>query len=196
MRLRMIVLVVALSACAAVQPAVVDAHSPTSGWARLYVADSQELDWGFGGTYPSWVTTPAIAALDTNFADPATNNSRAPVFTSTPGGPDGTVWMKVAASSPCGTGHLDWLQCANGGGTFNFNIYVRDLYNAASDYSNWSWYDKTGSCPTGRTCWFLRRTFIHEVQHVTLGINGHDAQGESNTVMAATTPWSPNPGWK
>ena len=195
MRIRTTVLVLGVAAAALALPPAIDAHTPTAGWTRLYTADSQSLDWGFGASYPSWVTTPAIAALDTNFADPATNNSRAPVFHYAAGGSDGTVWLKVASSSPCGTGHLDWLQCANGGGTFNFNIYVRDLYNTASDYSNWSWYDKTGSCPSGRTCWSLRRTFIHEVEHVTLGIGGHDGGGESNTVMAATTPWSPNAGW-
>jgi len=194
-RIRALILTLALSASSAVFPALVEGHTPTAGWTRLYTADYQSLNWGFGGTYASWVTTPAIAALDTNYADRATNNSRAPEFNYVAGGSDGTVWLKVAASSPCGTGRLDWLQCANGGGTFGFNIYVRDLYNTASDYSNWSWYDKTSSCPSGRTCWYLRRTFIHEVQHVTLGIGGHDGQGESNTVMAATTPWSPNAGW-
>ena len=176
-------------------PAVAEAHTPTAGWQRLYTADSQALSWGFGGTYASWLAAPAIAALDTNFADRTTNNSRAPIFSYSSGGSDGTVWLKVASTSPCGTGRVDWLQCANGGGTFGFNIYVRDLYNTSSDYSNWSWYDKTGSCPSGRTCWYLRRTFIHEVQHITIGVGGHDGQGESNTVMAATTPWSPNTGW-
>src|SRR4051812_4866341 len=194
-RIRALILTLALSASSAVFPALVEGHTPTAGWTRLYTADYQSLNWGFGGTYASWVTTPAIAALDTNYADRATNNSRAPEFNYVAGGSDGTVWLKVAASSPCGTGRLDWLQCANGGGTVGFNIYVRDLYNTASDYSNWSWYDKTSSCPSGRTCWYLRRTFIHEVQHVTIGIANHDEQGESNTVMAATTPWSPNSGW-
>ena len=176
-------------------PAAVAAHTPTAGWTRLYATDRQALNWTFGGSYSSWLTTPAIAALDTNFADRATNNSRSPVFHYSSSGRDGTVWLKVAASSPCGTGRLDWLQCANGGGTFSFNIYVRDLYNAASAYSNWAWYDRTSSCPSGRTCWYLRRTFIHEVQHVTIAVTSHDSQGESNTVMAATTPWSPNTGW-
>jgi hypothetical protein len=176
-------------------PTLVDAHTPTAGWVRLYTADYQPLHWTFGGSYASWITSPAIAALDTNFGDPATNNSRAPVFTYSSSGQDGTVWLKAASTSPCGTGHLDWLQCANGGGTLGFNIYMRDLYNTSSAYSNWSWYDKTGSCPSGRTCWYLRRTFIHEVQHITIGVAGHDSQGESNTVMAATTPWSPNTGW-
>jgi hypothetical protein len=178
-----------------VLPAVAEAHTPTAGWQRLYSADRQALSWGFGGSYASWLTAPAIAALDTNFADRTTNNSRAPIFGYSSGGSDGTVWLKVASTSPCGTGRVDWLQCANGGGTFGFNIYVRDLYNTSSAYSNWSWYDKTGSCPSGRTCWYLRRTFIHEVQHITIGVGGHDGQGESNTVMAATTPWSPNTGW-
>jgi hypothetical protein len=176
-------------------PSAAAAHTPTDGWARLYTTDRQSLNWAFGGAYSSWLTSPAVAALDTNFADRTTNNSRAPVFHYSSSGDDGTVWLKVASSSPCNTGHLDWLQCANGGGTFNFNIYVRDLYNSLSDYSNWAWYDKTSSCPSGKTCWYLRRTFIHEVQHVTLGIGGHDDQGESNTVMAATTPWAPNAGW-
>ena len=176
-------------------PAVAAAHTPIDGWVRLYQNDRQSLSWTFGGAYGSWMTSPAVAALDTNFADRATNNSLAPVFHYSSSGDDGTVWLKVASSSPCGTGHLDWLQCANGGGTFSFNIYVRDLYNAASDYSNWAWYDKTSSCPSGKTCWYLRRTFIHEVQHVTLGIAGHDDGGETNTVMAATTPWAPNAGW-
>lgn len=176
-------------------PATVTAHTPTAGWERLYTTDRQPLYWTFGAAYPAWVTTPAISALDTNFADRTTNNSRSPVFHHSSSGQDGTVWLKVAAASPCGTGRLDWLQCANGGGTFSFNIYVRDLFNPVSAYSNWSWYDKTSSCPSGRTCWYLRRTFIHEIQHVTIAVSGHDSQPYTDTVMAATSPWLPNSGW-
>ncbi len=193
--MRRLIAVLAAAATLLALPSTAAAHTPTAAWSRLYAADRQPLSWSFGGSYPSWLTTPAIAALDTNFADRASNNSRSPVFHYNATGQDGTAWLRVASTSPCNTGHLDWLQCANGGGTFNFNIYVRDLYNPESDYSNWAWYDRTGSCPSGRTCWYLRRTFIHEVQHVTIGIANHDEQGESNTVMAATTPWSPNSGW-
>jgi hypothetical protein len=193
--MRLLVTLVAVVATLFAAPGTVAAHTPTAGWSRLYAADRQPLSWSFGAAYSSWLTTPAIAALDTNFEDRASNNSRSPVFHYSSTGQDGTVWLRVASSSPCGTGHLDWLQCANGGGTFSFNIYVRDLYNATSAYSNWAWYDRTSSCVSGRTCWYLRRAFIHEVQHVTVGIANHDEQGESNTVMAATTPWDPNAGW-
>src|SRR4051812_39605419 len=168
--MRRLIAVLAAAATLLALPSTAAAHTPTAAWSRLYAADSQPLSWSFGGSYAAWLTTPAIAALDTNFADRASNNSRSPVFHYNATGQDGTAWLRVASTSPCNTGHLDWLQCANGGGTFNFNIYVRDLYNPESDYSNWAWYDRTSSCPSGRTCWYLRRTFIHEVQHVTIGI--------------------------
>lgn len=169
---------------------VAAAHTPTAGSAKLYGA-SAALPWDFPASYPGWVQTAAKAALDTNFADPATNNSKSPDFTFTAGG-SGDVIYSDLAKSPCGTGNPDWLQCANGGGTTTWNIYIRNF--SAAPHGSWTWYDITGSCPSGNTCWYARRALVHEILHVTLGA-AHDSQGESNTVMASTTPWYNNTGW-
>jgi hypothetical protein len=137
--------------------------------------------------------TAAQAALDTNFDDSATNNSRSPHFTFTSGGA-GDVFYSGSSSSPCGTGNLDCLQCANGGGTTSWNVYIRNF--SAAPHGSWTWYDVSNSCSTStQTCWYARRALIHEVIHVTMGVGNHDSQGESNTVMASVTPWYANTGW-
>lgn len=165
-------------------------HTPTAGSDELYTPN-QSLLWAFGGSYSSWLTTPAEIALDVNHQDPATNNSKSPMFQRQPGG-DGDVIYSGQSLSPCGTGNPDWLQCANGGGTTTWNIYVRNF--TAAPHGSWTWYDKTGSCAGGDTCWYIRRAIILEALHVTLGA-AHDSQGESNTVMASVTPWYNNTGW-
>lgn len=175
-----------------VVPSVSTAHTPTTSTARLYSSDNQSLPWDFPATYPSWVQSAAKNALDTNHSDTATNNSRSPDFTYTSGG-SGDVFYSGSSSSPCGTGNLDWLQCANGGGTTTWNIYIRNF--SAAPRGSWTWYDINSACNTStQTCWYARRALIHEVLHVTMGA-GHDSQGESNTVMASVTPWYSNTGW-
>jgi len=174
-------------------PVAVSAHSPTAGSSRLYTNDNQTLNWDFAAAYPAWLTTAVKESLDTNYDDPATNNSRSPHFVFAAGGA-GDVFYSGMGTSPCGTGNPDWLQCANGGGTTTWNIYVRNFV-AAPHAGNWTWWDITSSCPSGSLCWYVRRAVIHESLHVTLGVGGHDEQGETNTVMGATAPWWANSGW-
>jgi hypothetical protein len=166
-----------------------EAHNPTSG-SRKYAADYQLLLYDFSGSYPSWVTSASDEALQVNYQDPGTNNSRAPLFGYTSGGA-GDVIYDGYSSSPCGTGNLDWIQCANGGGTTSWNIYIRDFDEAP--YSNFKWWDKTSSCPSG-TCFYLRRGVIHEILHITLAA-GHNSDIQTNTIMQAATPAYAKAGW-
>ena len=186
-------------------PTVATAHTPITG-GRLYKADNVTLPWDFPATYPSWLQTAAKSALDTNQDDPATNNSRTPHFSFTAGGA-GDVFYDGHASSPCGTGNLAWLQCANGGGSNSFNIYIRNFSSAP--HGSWTWYDITGSCSAGQTCWYARRALIHETQHVTQGAgirrtcDAATRRGRSCCMTSGRTPGptrialitSPGMGW-
>lgn len=195
MKQRQHLLAVSLGLLISLVPAEAAAHVPTAGTgaSRLYPTENMSLPWDFPATYPTWMQSAAKAALDTNYDDPATNNSRTPMFTFTAGGA-GDVYYDGHSISPCGTGNPDWLQCANGGGTTVWNIYIRNF--TAAPHGSWTWYDITSSCNTAtQTCWYARRALIHEVQHVTMGMGNHDSQGESNTVMASVTPWYANTGW-
>jgi predicted secreted protein len=166
------------------------AHEPTNGTAKLY-ADSVVLDYRFGGTYPAWVNTAIRTALETDYPNRTYNNSRMPTFAYSSAG-SGAVVFSGASVSPCGTGNPDWLQCAKGGGTDTWRIYIRNF--RAAPHGSWWWYSETGSCPAGKTCWDARRALIHEILHITMSAD-HDSQGESNTVMASVTPWYAHTGW-
>jgi hypothetical protein len=45
------------------------------------------------------------------------------------------------------------------------------------------------------TCWDAERALLHEAEHVTLAVRGHDEQGESNTLMGSISPNYAKPGW-
>lgn len=170
----------------------VAAHTPTAGASRLYDnSPVVTLKYKWGGTYPAWVTSAAKTAFQTDYPNRTYNNSRMPVFLFDAAG-GGALVYSSAATSPCGTGNPDWLQCATGGGAIGWRIYIRDFANSGK--TSWYWYQQTNTCPSGKTCWDIRRALMHEILHITLGA-AHDTQGESNTVMASTTPWSPNSGW-
>ncbi len=175
-----------------VAPAAVVANTPVSGAHRLYSNDNKNLDWDFAGSYKSWLKAPVKEALDTNYDDPATNNSKTAHFAYTSPG-DGDVFYSGAASSPCSTGNLAWIQCANGGGTNTFNIYVRNF--DSSPLGHVTWYDIDGSCGSNQTCYDLRRVVIYESIHVTMGVTNHDEQGESITVMSTYGRKYPLSGW-
>jgi len=154
-------------------------------------ADSTTLTWKYGGTYASWVTSAVSEAMGTDWSSATYNNTRMPTFSYSTSGA-GTVTFSASAASPC-SGSTEWLECSSNWGQTGWHIYIRDLVKAP--HTTWAWYNTTGSCPSGKTCWLIQRALMHEIEHVTLGVTSHDAQGESNTVMAATTPWSPNSGW-
>ncbi|MEA2674277.1 MAG: hypothetical protein QOI92_1469 [Chloroflexota bacterium] len=163
----------------------------TSTAIREYTAGTT-LTWKYGGTYPAWAKTAITAAMGSDWSNLAFNNTRMPRFSYSASGL-GTVVLSTSGTSPCGTGNTEWIQCSKNWGTTGFIIYIRDLVNGP--HLNWAWYNTTGSCPSGKACWLVERALMHEIEHVTLGIANHDAQGESYTVMASTTPWSPNTGW-
>ena len=173
--------------------APVAAHVPTAGSSALY-DDSPvvTLTYKFSGTYPSWFTSAARTALETDLPNRAFNNSRIPLFALNTSSGTGRVSYSAATSSPCGTGNTEWIQCATGGGTTSWKIFVRDFANSGK--TGWAWYQTSGACPSGKTCFDVRRALLHETLHIVLGAS-HDTQGETNTVMGSVTPWSPNTGW-
>ncbi|MEO8290555.1 MAG: hypothetical protein ABI649_06115 [Gaiellaceae bacterium] len=175
--------------CALALSAPALAHSPTAGTAKLY-ADNVVLDWRFGADYPAWVDTAVTTALESDYPNRAFNNSRMPTFAYSALG-SGAVVFSNSATSPC-TGNPDWLQCAAGGGTDTWRIYVRNF--RAAPHGSWWWFNETGACPAGKTCWDMRRALEHEILHITMSAD-HDSQGEANTVMGSVSPWLPNGGW-
>jgi hypothetical protein len=166
----------------------VAAHDPTGGALREY-APGTTLLYRYGGTgYPAWIQSATQTALGSDWSATSYNNSRLPQFAYSGGG-GGAVYYSSSASSPCGTGNTQWLQCASGWGSTAWRIYVRNFNGAP--YGSWTWCNVSF---TG-TCWDAERALLHEAEHVTLGIGNHDAQGESNTVMGSVSPWYPNAGW-
>lgn len=167
------------------------AHAPVSGATQNY-GQNVTLPYDWGGTgYPSWFTTAANGTLTVNWPSSTDNNSATPQFSLVSGGA-AKVFYSSSPTSPC-SGSSTWLACAKNWGYSNWEIYLRNLQ--AAPYLTWTWYDYTASCPGGTTCYYARRALIHEVEHVVMSVGSHDSQGETNTVMGSTNPWSPNAGW-
>ncbi len=166
----------------------VAAHDPTSGAIAEYPPGTS-LSYRFGGTgYPSWVQSASQAALGPDWTSSSFNNARLPSFSYSASG-SGTVSYSSSTASPCGTGNTQWLQCASNWGSSAWRIYIRNFSGAP--YGSWTWCNISFS----GTCWDVERALLHETEHVTMGINSHDAQGESNTIMGSASPWYPNTGW-
>jgi hypothetical protein len=166
----------------------VGAHSPTGGSVREY-APGTVLTYRYGATgYPAWAQSAIQAALGPDWSSAAWNNTRMPSFQYSTAG-SGTVYYSSSASSPCGTGNTQWLQCASGWGSSGWRIYVRNFSGAP--YGKWTW---CNIAYTG-TCWDAERALVHEAEHVTLGIGNHDSQGEANTVMGSVSPAYASTGW-
>ena len=172
------VLVLAISLTTATASVALGAD-PIS-WKRSYSADNTQLTWRFGGTsYPQWVTDRVREALEGNWDDPATNNSRTAQFVYSEAGL-GKVVYSSSINSPCNPANAIWLASACTGGRLDWKIYVRNL--DVSKYSNWRWWDNAQSCPSG-TCFQLRRTLIHEPIHLTGGGSTHSTQSPDLTVF-------------
>ena len=147
-------------------------------WKRAYEADNTQLTWKFASTsYPGWLTGPVREALETNWDDEATNNSRTAQFVYAESG-KGTVVYSTSINSPCNPVNPVWLASACTGGTLGWKIHVRNL--DVSRYSNWHWKDKPGC---SGTCFQLRRTLIHEPIHLTGGGSIHSTQSTDVTVF-------------
>lgn len=164
------------------------AQTPTGGSVGEY-APGTSLTYRFGGaTYPGAIQSAIQTALGSDWSNATWNNSRLPRFNYGVGG-SGQVVYSSSISSPCNTGHTDWLQCASNWGSQSFRIYIRNF--AMAPHGAWTWCNLSYS----GTCWDIERALMHEVEHVTMGVGNHDGQGESNTVMGAVSPWYANFGW-
>jgi len=164
------------------------AHNPTGGAAAKY-APGTLLTYKYSASgYPSWLQSGTQAALGTDWRSSTFNNTKLPSFTYSAGG-TGTVYYSSSTSSPCGSGNTQWLQCANNWGSTSWRIYVRNFSGAP--YRSWTWCNISYS----GTCWDLERALLHETEHVTMGVSGHDDQGEANTIMASVTPAYASVGW-
>ncbi len=175
----------------------VQAHTPTTGYSRGSFPDvpGQTVSYRWGGTYPSWLTGAARDSLDTKYRSWTNNNSRGPEPVYGSSG-SAVVYYSAAKISPCSGTNSQWLQCATGGGSSSFAIYIRDFDLAA--YSDWRWWDKSSSCVKSNGsiasgCWYIRRAMIHEAGHAIPRF-GHDTQTEDDTVMRAVSPEVSAPG--
>ncbi len=166
------------------------AHTPVAGATNMY-SKNTSLTYKFQlTTYPAWVYAVANGTLTSSWPSSTANNSASPRFSLDATSGTAIVHYVNQANSPC-SGQTGWLQCAKNWGASNFLIYVRDLTSHAS----MRWYDDTNSCPGGYACFYGRRGFIHEVEHVALSVVNHDSQGEANTVMSAGQAANPTTGW-
>jgi hypothetical protein len=156
---------------------------------------NEVLYYKFAGSYPDWLDAAGKGVrlvLETEWDNRTYNTSGLPTFAYSSSGA-GLVTYSTAAESPCSDiGNTSWLACASNWGSSSFRIYVRNF--AASGKSNWAW-NESGGCTSGKTCWDLSRSVLHEAIHVTLGVGNHDESGESKTIMSETQPSSPDSGW-
>jgi len=174
-----LVRVLVLASSMAVATASVALAADPIPWKRAYSIDNTQLTWKFAGTwYPQWLTDRVHEALETNWDDPATNNSRTAQFVYSDSGV-GRVVFSSSINSPCNPVNAVWLASACTGGKPDWKIHVRNL--DVSKYSNWHWIDKPGGC--SGTCFQLRRTLIHEPIHLTGGGSIHSTQSADLTVF-------------
>jgi hypothetical protein len=163
------------------------AHEPTSGSSNRYPSTPTLMFRLGGAAYPSAIQTAIQAALGTDWSW-GRGASHLPAFVFSATG-SGAVYYSSQSASPCGSGNTQWLQCASGSGSTAWRIYIRNF--KAAPYGSWGWCN----IAFAGTCWDVERALLHEAEHITLGVFGHDAQGEANTVMASVTPWYALAGW-
>lgn len=127
-------------------PAIAGAHEVTVSRSRGSFSQSdQPVTYRFAGTYPSWVTTAVNSEFQTNYANAATNNSRAPILSYSSSG-TALVTYSNALLSPCNQDpNPDWLACASNWGTTGFKVYIRNFATAPHP-NDWGWYENDNSC--------------------------------------------------
>ncbi len=179
---------VAATALILLSATAVSAHTPVAGAVRAYSQDTA-LQYKWEGSYPTWFTGAMGSAFGIDWTNTTYNNSRKPTFSYSASGA-GTVSYK----SPSGVAQCvgEWIGCSDNWGATNFKVILRN-FTQDPVRPTYKWVQTTGSC--SNTCFDLRRVALHEIEHVTLAVSGHDAQGEANTIMASTTPSSPTTGW-
>lgn len=167
------------------------------------------LTWKFASTsYPTWFQNAIKTTLGTNWGHTA-GASRMPKFSYNQTSGAGTVYYVADSTSPCTNG-TGWLACtpqavlAAGAGINGWKIYVRDLGNAPAHNSSGQYYEwndqgfcTTSSPPAGTTkvCFTISRSVLHEAEHVTMGVENHDEQGEAATIMGSIQASSGHTGW-
>ena len=162
--------------------AVVFAGQPIP-WKTPWAAVNQQLSFKFQyATYPSWLRETTTKALEDLWDASQSNNSRTAQFNWSPTG-SGTVIYSSSVYSPCmpSLRHEDWLASSCTAGDLHWRIYIHDFDKAP--YLNWTWWDKTQSCPKGKTCFQLRRTLVHEPIHLTGGGSVHSTQTQDVTIF-------------
>lgn len=180
---------VAATAMILLSATVASAHTPVAGAVREYSQDTAlQYKWG-AATYPTWFTGAMGSAFGIDWTNSTYNNSRKPTFSYAAGGA-GTVSYKSPSGVPQCVG--EWIGCSTAWGSTSWKVILRN-FTQDPVRPTYKWVQTTGSC--SNTCFDLRRVALHEIEHVTLAVSGHDAQGETNTIMASTTPWSPSTGW-
>lgn len=168
---------------------VASAHTQVAGAVRNYSQDTA-LPYKWGGPYPTWFTGAMGSAFGIDWTNSTYNNSRKPTFSYSASGA-GTV-IHDSTTGVFGCDSVAWIGCAAGWGLTTWRVWVRDFAKAPA-LPAYKWVQTTGTC--SNTCFDLRRVALHEIEHVTLAVSGHDSQGETNTIMASTTPSSPTTGW-
>ncbi len=168
-------------------------HSLSVGAGAGSLQADQSLPYRYVGSPPAWLTT-AIGSSASHWNNKAVNNSRVATVAYSSSG-TATVEYSDADVSPCGSGSLAWMQCAEDGGTTAWKIYIRNL--TASPNGNTKWWNQTASCPGGTIyCYYVERGLIHEFGHAILTLSHPDpARSESDTVMNASLPTWGAAGW-
>jgi hypothetical protein len=176
-----------LSAACLAPSGWVTAAEPTNGGSKGDFEDWDTVKFEWDGGPPQYVKTAYLDALQSNYPDSETNNSRSPSFDGPYADASAHMHWKAADDSPCNPDpNPQWLQCAKNWGTKSLHIYVRDLESPDGDYGNWHWWDTHGECRTDN-CWYLRRALIHEIGHAAISL-GHDESDWRQTIMASNTP--------
>ena len=180
---------VAAAAMVLLSATVASAHTPVAGAVRTYPQDTA-LQYRWGGAYPSWFTGAMGSAFGIDWTNSTYNNSRKPTFNYSASGAGEVIYDSRTGLMGCD--NVAWIGCAANWGQTNWKVWLRDFTKDPA-ISTHRWVQTTGTC--SGTCFDLRRVALHEIVHVTLAVLGDDPQGEANTIMGSTAPWSGVDGW-
>jgi hypothetical protein len=161
------------------EPELALAHQPDdapydNSWTPGQIDNGPSL-YHFDGSVPSWLETPMNNLLQTNYANAAANNSDSIRFWYNSSG-SATVLYKTryASGVPADCSVKNWQGCANGAGSWSWNIWIRN--EAAYTYCQHN--------PDNDPCRNIQRIAIHEAGHVS-GFLAHNDVGDLtyDTVM-------------
>jgi hypothetical protein len=165
-------------------PGVGSAHSPVTGspgWAGKFDQGPSEFTWD--SSVSNWLKTPVRNVLLGTWADQTVNNYERIEFDEVAGG-NGTILQISTIPPVLGCEDPAWQGCASGGGSFNWDLYVR------KGGTGYDWCQAPNPDPD-LPCKDVRRVVIHELGHVG-GVINHNNQSQDDTVMQ--TNGAPNQG--